>query len=519
MDHWYCKIADEEIGPLTATHLRVLAAQGRLFPEDLLRRGEAGPWVSARRVKGLFGGSTMTLKAVPLDGGVAASEHDATSIPPAMATGGFHHGEAADSFAAGDEPPAKEAAAFGFLAEDIESPPRTTAHSVVGGPVDVKRQKRLMIAALCGLVGVLALLMVALVVTVVLKGRGGDSGEPDEVAQDAAAKSGGQTAEHDASTDATAKKPAAEVVYLDATKDSWKAGDVTVQILAAEVGKVRLLRSGKLQSRTDEDYLILRLRLTNASDTRKIEYTSWSAMTPRPKLVDNFGNEYFMPSFPSALTVDGQQRKTSIYPEKSIHDVLVFQKPADRAKLVKLHLSGDVLGFGKPGDFAIPTSMLIRIPWTGDALPGGAPPKDDAAASKPRDPQEKSSPDAKDRGNGLPNAANNDKKTPEPGKKPPEPGATRSEPSAPKPADKARGGTGDPFRELPQSPPRDRVKPAAKTPQDAANRAPANKRSAEDDFGIGTVGDDQPTMDAEPATEKPSRSPEKRSSSQPPSKK
>ena len=53
-DEWYCRISDEESGPISAPELKVMAAKGLLSPQDMVRRGEKGTWVAAARVKGLF---------------------------------------------------------------------------------------------------------------------------------------------------------------------------------------------------------------------------------------------------------------------------------------------------------------------------------------------------------------------------------------------------------------------------------------------------------------------------------
>ena len=51
---WFCKIGEKKIGPLSVQQLKTIAARGQLRAEHLVRRGDAGPWVPAGRVKGLF---------------------------------------------------------------------------------------------------------------------------------------------------------------------------------------------------------------------------------------------------------------------------------------------------------------------------------------------------------------------------------------------------------------------------------------------------------------------------------
>lgn len=51
---WYCRMMGTELGPYTAAQLIDLARQSRLTPEDWVRKGADGQWVSADRVHGLF---------------------------------------------------------------------------------------------------------------------------------------------------------------------------------------------------------------------------------------------------------------------------------------------------------------------------------------------------------------------------------------------------------------------------------------------------------------------------------
>ena len=75
---WYFKISGEEVGPLSARQLRVMAEQGKLTPTDEIRQGIGGAWVAAGRIKGLF------------------SEKPATAS--SVGTGRFAHREAREAF-------------------------------------------------------------------------------------------------------------------------------------------------------------------------------------------------------------------------------------------------------------------------------------------------------------------------------------------------------------------------------------------------------------------------------------
>jgi len=51
---WYYEVEGRAQGPLTAAELKERAKSGQLAPGHLIRKGEAGPWIPASQVKGLF---------------------------------------------------------------------------------------------------------------------------------------------------------------------------------------------------------------------------------------------------------------------------------------------------------------------------------------------------------------------------------------------------------------------------------------------------------------------------------
>ncbi|QDU39199.1 hypothetical protein Mal4_35360 [Maioricimonas rarisocia] len=55
--HYFYQIMGEVIGPISATELRHAAQEGKLDKDTLVRAGNDGRWVTADKVKGLFGAS------------------------------------------------------------------------------------------------------------------------------------------------------------------------------------------------------------------------------------------------------------------------------------------------------------------------------------------------------------------------------------------------------------------------------------------------------------------------------
>jgi len=60
---FFYKIDSEVHGPVDADQLKLLAAQGTLLPDTLIRKG-TGPWVPARNASGLFGENVKDESAV-----------------------------------------------------------------------------------------------------------------------------------------------------------------------------------------------------------------------------------------------------------------------------------------------------------------------------------------------------------------------------------------------------------------------------------------------------------------------
>jgi len=51
---WFYTQHGETYGPVSSTDLRAAAHLGFVGPDDMVRRGEHGAWVSARSIRGLF---------------------------------------------------------------------------------------------------------------------------------------------------------------------------------------------------------------------------------------------------------------------------------------------------------------------------------------------------------------------------------------------------------------------------------------------------------------------------------
>jgi hypothetical protein len=264
-DQWYCRISDEESGPISAPELKVMAAKGLLSPQDMVRRGEKGTWVTAARVKGLFSQGeapaartpagpspqskpAQTAPAKPkriLRAKAVADDAEATvSVRPASLS---EHSAANDRPSEGppplrrkgDTPPPKAAAEasspasagaanFDFLGGDpYAAAPRSAiaAKSTAGNSPARIKLKPGMVWTLVGLASALAILTIVLfVATQLRRGKSADAqvktsepkgGAEDKAAengpQDAKAIEGGDTSADGSTKDETKKGPAGDL--------------------------------------------------------------------------------------------------------------------------------------------------------------------------------------------------------------------------------------------------------------------------------------------------------------------
>jgi hypothetical protein len=66
-DQWFVRRAGKQKGPFSTASLKQFAEQGRLMPEDELRKAEGSRWVTASAVRGLFAKTNATEPQPPRD--------------------------------------------------------------------------------------------------------------------------------------------------------------------------------------------------------------------------------------------------------------------------------------------------------------------------------------------------------------------------------------------------------------------------------------------------------------------
>ncbi len=147
--------------------------------------------------------------------------------------------------------------------------------------------------------------------------------------------------------------------------DAVKQGDITVRITAVKSGKVALKSGfGDSESESVDALLAIEVLITNTGANKKVEYHTFmgrdfSIGRDYASLHDNFDNTYKRIGFGMSKPV-GANESESIYPGKSITDVLVFEIPIDTAEYLKLELPAQSFGGTGLLRFRIPASMIQK---------------------------------------------------------------------------------------------------------------------------------------------------------------
>ncbi len=419
-EQWYCSIEGKETGPLSAQQLKAIATNGRLSPDDLVRAGISGGWVPAKRVKGLFsdGGqaghesdSSVRPPALPPMANVAPPPPPQTPphqvTPPPVASPSTH-----------ELPPRTED--FPFLGEVGIRKPQVGAGASVPEPSrprkDHRRRQLFLVWAL--LVTFLVLCVAVVYVSIAMNQplpvpEQVATRPPATPAQDAVK---GDVAGRDSKAPLTpggkhsgpasppakpevppspapggkpialaaksaAKPPAAQkgdTHWVNAKESAATLGDIRVRINSAVLGRpkdwVIPPRIGK-----STQFLILTIELSNSTKNRKIDHTGWAVRTAAGmgvKLTDEVPNHYALKA--GAI---GQGGSEPIYPGQSVEDKLIFERPIDAAKVLRLQLPAAAFGGKGTVQFEIPKEMIVQS--TEQPEPSETP-KPEGKPAKPR---------------------------------------------------------------------------------------------------------------------------------------
>jgi hypothetical protein len=148
--------------------------------------------------------------------------------------------------------------------------------------------------------------------------------------------------------------------WVDASRPQ-QLGEVRLSLASVKIDHVPL--EGLLaESHSSERLLVIRVTIENLSQTRKIDFHGFSpeiATLEFAVLSDNFENSYRRAGFGAARPA-GQVTSASIYPGKSLDDLLVFEVPVEKAEFLRLELPGANLHQDGSFRFQIPCAAIER---------------------------------------------------------------------------------------------------------------------------------------------------------------
>lgn len=140
-----------------------------------------------------------------------------------------------------------------------------------------------------------------------------------------------------------------------------RQGDVQVRVVRVVEEQTPLKRLGE-NTKSEDELLSVYVEVHNLSTSKKLSYETWqgaqfSVRRDHATLTDNFGNAYKRINFGFGTEISGQVRSDSLYPNKSISDVLVFESPIDDTEHLDLELPADNFGGEGMLRFRIPRKM------------------------------------------------------------------------------------------------------------------------------------------------------------------
>lgn len=422
---WYCRISGKQYGPLSPKQLKQLAVQGKLKPDDGVRRESDKQWAPANKVKGLFseGPESKEAAATPRTASAAAETSPpkstskpkkarpaerlptAKSLEPAKAEPSVSEQDEDDEIQLAPPEPATTPSA----PSPTPARPAPAARATIPTAASQAYQEvparptlsqdglnyvRVMGTAVTGVaIGFATICLAKLPILPLMVGTLGilfalRSGFMSKMDRNALGLSfvavvlsisglawGLRSTLADPQPVLTLREvfglvPPPVEQTLEAKREIGKLGNLDVGVSEVYIGTVPGVSNSKY-------YVVIGLRLKNDS-SEAIDYQSWSIAENGATLRDIDGN---LCGIVTNDRIKGQQRARSISPGSQVKDVLVFEDPTDftRNEYLTLSLSGRAIG--------APGKVVFEVPYSVDDFIGTAPEdlkkQDDAKADKP----------------------------------------------------------------------------------------------------------------------------------------
>jgi hypothetical protein len=139
---------------------------------------------------------------------------------------------------------------------------------------------------------------------------------------------------------------------------SDRVGNISVAVISSGIEDV----TTDNRRRRYEGLLVVRISIANHSDKLRVHFSGWGAGGSASHVVgaeDDVGNVYTAYSVLDDKA-DGQALEQEINPGYVLTDVLIFERPVDAAKFLKIRLPADALGGDGFIRLRVPLSMAAK---------------------------------------------------------------------------------------------------------------------------------------------------------------
>lgn len=155
------------------------------------------------------------------------------------------------------------------------------------------------------------------------------------------------------------QSPVSNIDWVPADKSSAHSGDFEVSVNSVKCDYVQLKRITSREAKTSQRRLQIEIEITNNNKEKKYELLSWRypCHAVSALLEDDKGNTY-KPVVISGAIPEGGFQKESIYPEKTLSDILVFEMPVKGIKYLRLTLPGENCQMDDSFHIEIPGVMI-----------------------------------------------------------------------------------------------------------------------------------------------------------------
>jgi hypothetical protein len=402
MAGWYVRRGENVIGPIDPSKLKALADDGKLHPSDQLSEDAAGPWTEARRsplfVNRPEGRAELSpspparppalppslaprdeplitqsgpqpSQIQPAAGKAEVAVRMGKTVATAFGRGTVAVGSAVARSLSTRSQRRHELKLAKIQAEAlVRSQPPQAAMTAPGTPATfapqivqttiVNTTNRNTHGCLSGCAVLLLLIIIYAIVSSILSNKNPSS----------------STNQPSASPSPAPAEPGISSVPSPAPTEEWtdagqtiQQGNIQVKVTNVAVDFVPLKDFGEAKSK--DQLLMISLNIANTDPSKKIDYKGWGANwadfsgANRASVRDDLGNTYTRVHFGLGTKVVGQvESGESIYPNKSISDVVVFEPPVETCKYLLLELPAAAFS----GDGA----LKIKIPRSMIATPG-----------------------------------------------------------------------------------------------------------------------------------------------------